>query len=376
MRVGLKTCEWERVGDGLVLVCDPSRSVELADPEGQVERLLTVLRDQPGTVPQLRAALAAAGLDVSVDELTAALSALDDLRVLCDPDRSADLAGAGRQFSNLAFFQLFSSLEVTDADLQRRVSDAHVLQLGTGGLGSNVLQSLAGLGVGRLTLLDNDEVEPRNLARQFLYREADLGTSKVHRAAAWVRDFHSGIKVDAVRRWLRGPDDLTDLLPGVALVVSGVDQGERIDRWVNEACLSAGVPWVRGGMTGSQLLYFSVDPGRSACYECRVHAYGDGQAPATVELSATAATAQRLSARLPRVNRANGPSAALVGSLVAFEALRYLTGYEPPYAAGAEVLVDVADGCTQRREPWPRNPDCLLCTRAAAVVAPAAAVAA
>lgn len=369
MRVGLKTCEWERVGDGLVLVCDPSRSVELEDPEGQVERLLTVLRDQPGTVPQLRAALAADGLDIDVDELTAALSALDDLRVLRDPARPADLAGAGRVFSNLAFFELFSSLEAAEADLQRRVSDAHVLQLGTGGLGSNVLQSLAGLGVGRLTLLDNDEVEQRNLARQFLYREADLGASKVHRAAAWVRDFHSGIRVDAVRRWVRGPDDLADLLPGVDLVVSGIDQGERIDGWVNEACMSAGVPWVRGGMTGSQLVYFSVDPGCSACYECRVHAYGDGQRPAAAALSALATTAQRLSARIPRVNRANGPSAALVGSLVAFEALRYLTGYEPPYAAGAEVFVDVAAGCTQRREPWPRNPECPLCTTTAVAVA-------
>jgi hypothetical protein len=44
---------------------------------------------------------------------------------------------------------------------------SRVLQLGTGGLRSNVLQSLAGLGVGRLTVLEHDVVEPRNFARQF-----------------------------------------------------------------------------------------------------------------------------------------------------------------------------------------------------------------
>ena len=65
------------------------------------------------------------------------------------------------------------------------------------------------------------------------------------------------------------------------------------------------------------------------------------------------------------MNRANGPSAALIGSLVAFEALRYLTGYEQPYAAGAEVTLSVSAGGEQRREPWPRNPDCALCAAAA-----------
>jgi len=264
MRIGLKPCEWERDGADLIVVFDPSRSVQLDDPDGQVERLLAALRDHPGTVAQLRAALAADGLEVGVDEVNGALSALDGLRMLRDVGRSVDRERAGRSFSNLAFFELYSSLEVNEADLQQRVRDAHVLQLGTGGLGSNVLQNLAGLGVGRLTLLDNDDVEPKNLARQFVYREADLGSSKVDRAAGWVRAFHSDIEVRALRRWVGGPADVTDLLPGVDLVVSGIDQGERIDSWVNEACVRAGVPWIRGGMTGSQLIYFSVDPGRSA----------------------------------------------------------------------------------------------------------------
>jgi molybdopterin/thiamine biosynthesis adenylyltransferase len=370
MRIGLKPCEWERAGAALIVVCDPSRSVELDDPEGQVEQLLTALREHPGTMAELRAHLAGAGLTVDADELRAALSALDDLRMLRDLDRVVDREQTGRAFSNLAFFELYATLGTSEAELHQRVSDAHVLQLGTGGLGSNVLQSLAGLGVGRLTLLDNDDVEPKNLARQFLYREADLGRSKVHRAAEWVRSFHSGIEVDAVRRWVGGPDDVAGLLTGVDLVVSGIDQGERIDNWVNEACVRAGVPWIRGGMTGSQLIYFSVDPGRSGCYECRVRAYGDGKGITSAVLPPPAVTAQRLSARIPRVNRANGPSAALIGSLVAFEALRYLSGYEPPYAAGAEVLVDVSGGCAQRREPWPRDPDCAVC--AAAVTARAA----
>jgi molybdopterin-synthase adenylyltransferase len=372
--IGLKECAWERVGDGVLIVCDPSTVIELADANGMVTTLLTVLAEHPGDHAHLRKHLAAAGLTVSEGELTAALGVLDGLRLLVDRSRhaGADRGGAGRYFSNLAFFDLYASLEAADRDLQARLTDAHVLQLGTGGLGSNVLQSLAGLGVGRLTLLDADLVEPKNLARQFLYREADVGAPKVERAADWVRAFNSDIEVSAVRRWVGGPADLRDLLAGVDLVVSGIDQPNEIDQWVNEACVPAGVPWIRGGMSGSRLIYFSVRPGESACYACRITAYGgaaDGiDHPPTV-LTGNQAVAQRLSEAIPRVNRAVGPAAALIGSLVAFEAMRYLTGYEPPYGAGADVLVEVTGGCEQRREEWPRDPDCAVCARAGSLAA-------
>src|SRR4051794_27844063 len=101
MRIGLKPCEWERAGTALIVVCDPSRSVELDDPAGQVEHLLSVLREHPGTMAEVRASLAAEGLDVGTEELGAALSALDGLRMLRDVDRPVDRERAGRAFSNL-----------------------------------------------------------------------------------------------------------------------------------------------------------------------------------------------------------------------------------------------------------------------------------
>ncbi|MGH3662267.1 MAG: HesA/MoeB/ThiF family protein [Micromonosporaceae bacterium] len=365
MRVALKEAVWERDGETLLVVCDHSKAIELHDPTGQVETLLRVLADQPGPYAVLRERLSEAGAEVTAEELEGALGALDALRLLRDPDAGVPAAEQGRYFSNFAFFELFVSRETSAAEYQRRLREAHVLQLGTGGLGSNVLQSLAGLGVGRLTLVDSDVVEPRNFARQFLYREADIGCSKVERAAAWLRAFHSGIEVNAIERWVAGPEDLTDLLDGVDLVVSGIDQPNQVDSWVNQACVYAAVPWVRGGMSGSQLLYFSVDPGRSACHACRAAAYGDDGATAS-QLPRQAERARQLSSQLDRLNRGIGPAAALVGSLVAFEALRYLTGFQPPYGAGADVIVEVADGCQQRKEPWPADPDCQLCAAARA----------
>lgn len=62
----------------------------------------------------------------------------------------------------------------------------------------------------------------------------------------------------------------------------------------------------------------------------------------------------------------------MIGSLVAFEVMRYLTGYERPYGVGADVLVEVSGGCEQRREAWPVDPGCALCVNARARLAPEA----
>lgn len=349
--IALKNCRWERSGAVLTLMADQSRTIELDDPTGDVGALLAALRDGTEDAATLTARLRESGHDTDVDTVRAAIEALDELRVL---ERSETSIGRRpkdhRDYSNLAYFDLFSSLDVTAEDFRSSLAGAHVVQLGVGGLGSNVLQSLCGLGVGRLTLLDNDLVEPANFARQFVYREEQIGTPKVERAAQWARSFHSDVDVRTVSRWVGGPADLADLLGDADLVVSGIDQPNDIDLWVNEACTGAGVPWIRGGMFGTMVVYFSVDPGSSACYRCSWTESDQG-------------LVRRLSDGLNRVNRGIGPAAALVGSLVAFEALRYLTGFTAPYAAGASVVLDTADGCRQTRTEWTRDPGCPDCAR-------------
>lgn len=56
---------------------------------------------------------------------------------------------------------------------------SRVLVVGAGGLGSPVLQYLAAVGVGRITVVDDDVVSLSNLQRQVLYGVDDLGKRKV-----------------------------------------------------------------------------------------------------------------------------------------------------------------------------------------------------
>lgn len=354
----LKNAVWQRAGDDLCVVSEPETQIVLSDPGGQVEHLLGLLREGTRDEAQLAAALAELGMPATQSEVTDAIAALDELRLLVDAASPVSLPDgqAERYFSNLAFFETFASLERPPASFQGALLNSHVVFLGTGGLGSTVIQALTGAGVGQMTLLDNDVVELRNFARQYLYRTQDIGLPKVERAAAWVRAFSPTTDIRAVGRRIGGPADVADLLAGADLVVSGVDQPDDIDQWVNEACVAAGVPLVRGGMFAQRLGYWSVDPGRSACLACHEH-----------ELAAAApehgVALERLATGLDRVNRGIGPVASMVGALVAMEALRYLTGFAPPIAAGCQRFVDFATG-DQERFAWTPWADCPVCATA------------
>jgi molybdopterin-synthase adenylyltransferase len=354
----LKNAVWDRVGEDLYVVSEPETQIVLSDPTGQVEQLLGLLREGTRDVAQLNAALAGPRLAATSSEISDAIAALDDLRLLVDATAPMELTEgqAERSFSNLAFFTTFASLNRSPASFQGALLDAHVVFLGTGGLGSTAIQAMTGAGVGQMTLLDNDVVSPRNFARQYLYRAQDIGMPKVELAAAWVRGFSPGTDVRAVSRWIGGPDDVTDLLTEADLVVSGVDQPAGIDLWVNEACVGAGVPYVRGGMIARRLAYWSVDPGRSPCMACHQHEL-------TVTAQGHQVAAELRRAELERVNRGIGPVASMVGALVAMEALRYLTGFAPPIAAGCERFVDFASG-DQDVQHWARWPECPVCQTA------------
>ncbi len=373
MRPVLKSVAWERLADDqLRLVFDVREQLLIDDPDGTVERLLELLARGGRTVAELAGELA-----VPVADLDAVVTALDGYGLVQDGDRRGGLDAARRErhFSNLAFFESFATLRRSQEDFTRRLARSRVLVLGTGGLNSNTVPHLCGLGVGSLVLLDRDAVEPRNFARQYLYRWDQIGQSKVDCAAQWVRQFDPAVDVTAVRAEITGAGDITGLIDRYApdVVMSGVDRPAEVDQWVNRACTGAGVPFVRGGMGVTQGVVWSVDPGRSACLEC---ARVNGAEMSTVDLSVAVESAgARLYRTLPRVNRGIGPVAGLLGSLCAFEVLRYLTGFEVPAYAGRLLTIDFASGCATSQVQWQRRSDCVACGSPPTGNAPGAAAA-
>ena len=71
---------------------------------------------------------------------------------------------------------------------QKKISEKKVLMVGLGGLGSPYSLYLNSMGVGSLTLMDDDLVAESNLHRQVLFSPKDIGQPKVACAKSWARD--------------------------------------------------------------------------------------------------------------------------------------------------------------------------------------------
>ena len=78
---------------------------------------------------------------------------------------------------------------------QARLSSAHVLLLGLGGVGSYTAECLARSGIGELTLVDNDTVALSNLNRQLEALHSTVGQSKAEAVANRLRDINPALRL-------------------------------------------------------------------------------------------------------------------------------------------------------------------------------------
>ena len=221
---------------------------------------------------------------------------------------------------------------------QARLAAAHVVVVGAGGLGCPVLASLAGAGVGRLTIVDPDRVEATNLHRQPLYAITDVGQPKAATAARRLAAYNPSLRYEAVAR--RFDAALADELLADADVVVDCTDNFAAKFVVNDAALRTGVPAVLASVYQyeGQLQVVRADRGGS-CLRCQLpEATRDG-------LVGNCAEAGVL-----------GPVPAVLGQLQAMEVLKLLL--DLPGQLGDELLLVDLLVHGQRRLAAPRNPAC------------------
>lgn len=105
-----------------------------------------------------------------------------------------------------------------------RIAEAHVLVVGTGGVGAYAAEMLCRAGVGRLTLLDADEVSPTNINRQLPALHSTIGRPKVEVLAERFLDINPAVKL-CVRREYLAAEEAEALLDAEAysFVIDAID---------------------------------------------------------------------------------------------------------------------------------------------------------
>jgi adenylyltransferase/sulfurtransferase len=245
----------------------------------------------------------------------------------------ADLPGALRPD-----YSRQMSLKEIGADGQARLAAARVLVVGAGGLGSPVLQYLAGAGVGALSIVDGDALEASNLHRQPLYARADVGRPKVELARAAIAALNPAVRVD-IHALRLDAGNAAELLRCCDLVVDCSDNfGTKF--LINDAAVLARKPAVFASVYQyeGEIQVYKPAP-THACLRCL---WPDATADGIVGNCAAAGVL--------------GPVAGALGTLQAIMCLKLLLGL-PGQLDGELLLVDFTTFSSQALKA-PRRPGC------------------
>lgn len=103
------------------------------------------------------------------------------------------------------------TVQLLGAEKTGRLMDAHVLVAGLGGVGSVAAESLVRAGVGEITIVDSDHIQPSNINRQVPALHSTLNQSKAEVMKERLQDINPDLVVH-VREEYINEDSLDDLL--------------------------------------------------------------------------------------------------------------------------------------------------------------------
>jgi adenylyltransferase/sulfurtransferase len=225
---------------------------------------------------------------------------------------------------------------------QSRLCSGSVLIVGAGGLGSPVALYLAAAGVGRIGLVDRDNVDLSNIHRQILHTEANVGVHKVDSAACAILALNSSVAIDKHKDGFT-PLNAVHLVRQYDVVVDASDNPST--RYlINDACVIAQKPLVSGAALGTdgQITVYCAG-GECPCYRC---------------LFPTAPPPQNC-ARCVDAG-VLGVLPGIIGTIQALETIKLLSKVGEPMARKLLVV----DGLSARYHSVllrPRSPHCVAC---------------
>jgi molybdopterin/thiamine biosynthesis adenylyltransferase len=159
-------------------------------------------------------------------------------------------------------------LDAIGIEGQSRILETHALIIGAGGLGSPVALYLASAGIGKITLVDDDEVDFTNLQRQIMHTEARVGMAKADSGQQALRAINPEIDIIPLKQRLSGAA-LDALVASVDIVLDCTDNFATRHA-INRACVHHKKPLVSGAAIrfDGQISVYDLRNDNSPCYHC------------------------------------------------------------------------------------------------------------
>ena len=151
---------------------------------------------------------------------------------------------------------------------QKKLLKSNVLIVGAGGLGSPIAIYLAALGIGRIGIIDKDNVEISNLSRQIIFSTNDIKKSKSTVAINKLKKINPDIQVRSFNKKLT-IKNINQIAKNFDLIVDGSDNF-RTRFLINDYCLKNKKILVSGAISkfDGQIYTFNFSKKMSPCLRC------------------------------------------------------------------------------------------------------------
>lgn len=190
---------------------------------------------------------------------------------------------------------------------QEKLREATVLVVGVGGLGSPVAMYLAAAGVGKLVLVDQDQVDLSNLQRQIIHTAERIGVDKVESARATLAQLNTACKVETIAAQFCAENG--DALVANCQVIVDCSDNFAVRFLLNRLSVQYQVPLVSGAAIRMEGQISVYDPrlSSSPCYHCLYQETGEEDQSCTT-------------------NGVLAPVVGVVGSIQATETIKLIAG--------------------------------------------------
>jgi molybdopterin/thiamine biosynthesis adenylyltransferase/rhodanese-related sulfurtransferase len=199
------------------------------------------------------------------------------------------------------------SLQGFGETAQQKLKKGSVLMIGAGGLGCPALQYLTAAGVGKIGIVDDDNIDPSNLQRQILFNHQDIGKSKARIACEKLSHLNPHIQLVAHQERF-SIKNAESLLNSYDLIVDGTDNFA--SRYlINDACVLFDRPLIHGSINQFEGMLSVFNYKKGPTYRCLFPEYPD---PSSVPTCAEAGVL--------------GVLPGIIGCWQALEAIKLLSG--------------------------------------------------
>ena len=151
---------------------------------------------------------------------------------------------------------------------QKKLLASSVLIVGAGGLGSPIAIYLAALGIGKIGIVDKDNVELSNLSRQIIFTTSDVKKKKSNTAINKLKKINPDIQLQSFSKKLT-IKNINRIAKNFDIIVDGSDNF-RTRFLINDYCLKNKKILVSGAISkfDGQVYTFNFSKKKSPCLRC------------------------------------------------------------------------------------------------------------